>query len=63
MLYTFKEKGGEVALVSCRPDRFERHGSFSVDGHGQSWAHPVVANSRLYLRYAENLYCFDLRRK
>jgi hypothetical protein len=30
------------------------------DGDGPSWAHPVVVGGRLYLRYADNLYCFDV---
>jgi len=60
MLYTFSEKSGKMGLVSCRPDRFEQHGEFSVAGSGPSWAHPVVAGGRLYLRYAANLYCFDV---
>jgi outer membrane protein assembly factor BamB len=61
MLYTFGEKGGKAGLVSCRPDRFEQQGEFSVEGSGPSWAHPVVSGGRLYLRYASNLYCFDIR--
>jgi hypothetical protein len=28
---------------------------------GPSWAHPVVIGGRLYLRYADNLYCFDVK--
>ena len=26
-----------------------------------AWTLPVVANGRLYLRYAENLYCYDAK--
>ena len=26
-----------------------------------SWAHPVVCDGRLYLRYDNNLYCFDVK--
>lgn len=63
MLYTFSEKSGKMGLVTCSPDRFEQHGEFSVAGSGPSWAHPVVAGGRLYLRYAENLYCYDVTRK
>jgi hypothetical protein len=25
------------------------------------WTHPVVANGKLYLRYHDLLFCFDLR--
>jgi hypothetical protein len=27
-----------------------------------AWAHPVVCGGRLYLRYAETLFCYDIRR-
>ncbi|OVE73958.1 hypothetical protein BVX94_02195 [bacterium B17] len=61
MLYTFSEKGGKVGLVTATPDRFEMNGEFSVQGSAQSWAHPVVTGGRLYLRYADNLYCYDVK--
>ena len=62
MLYTFAEKKGKVGLVRCTPDGFEIEGRFSVAGEGTSWAHPVVVGKRLYLRYASNLYCFDVKK-
>ena len=36
-------------------------GTFSVRGSGPSWAHPVVVGGRLYLRYDDNLYCYDVK--
>jgi hypothetical protein len=33
-----------------------------VPGMSQSWAHPVVAGGRLYLRYNDNLFCFDVKK-
>ena len=61
MLYLFSESRGRVGLAKCLPDRFEMTGEFSVAGEGPSWAHPVVAGGRLYLRYDKNLYCFDVK--
>jgi len=61
MLYLFGEGGGRVGLATCSPKGLEMKGSFRVQGEGPSWAHPVVANGRLYLRYGDNLYCFDVR--
>ena len=52
-----------IGLAPATPDGFRMAGSFRVKGSGSSWAHPVVANGRLYLRYADNLYCFDVRKK
>ena len=61
MLYTFSERGGRIGLVPAVPTGFSMVGSFSVEGSGPSWAHPVVAGGRLYLRYADNLYAYDVR--
>jgi len=63
MLYMFSEKRGTIGLAPATPDGFRMVGSFSVGGNGPSWAHPVVANGRLFLRYADNLYCFDVKKK
>ena len=61
MLYLFGEKGGRVGLAKASPDGFRMSGQFSVKGSGPSWAHPVVVGGRLYLRYADNLYCYDVK--
>lgn len=61
MLFLFGEKGGQAMLATCSPERMEVKGQFSVQGTETSWAHPVVINGRLYLRYADNLYCFDVK--
>jgi len=63
MLYLFGEGGGRAALATCSPDGLEIKGTVSVRGKGPSWAHPVVVGGRLYLRYADNLYCFDVKAK
>lgn len=61
MLYLFAERGGVAGLVSAIPDRFEQKGQFAVEGRAESWAYPVVAGGKLYLRYDDNLYCFDIK--
>ena len=61
MLYLFGERGGKAALATCSPDGMEVRGNVTVEGSGPSWAHPVVIGGRLYLRYADNLYCFNVR--
>ncbi len=62
MFYLFSESGGEAGLAACSPQGLELKGKVKVEGSGPSWAHPVVAGGRLYLRYAKNLYCFDVKR-
>ena len=39
----------------------EMRGEVTVEGQEKSWAHPVVIGGRLYLRYEDNLYCFNVR--
>jgi len=63
MLYTYSESGGWMGLVCADPERFEEAGQFRVQGRGQSWAYPVVISGRLFLRYDDALYCYDVRGK
>lgn len=35
----------------------------SVPQHGESWAHPVIANGKLYIRDQNVLYCYDIKAK
>ena len=58
----FHFEDGTAALVEASPDGYTEVGAFKVPKrNGQSWAHPVVAGGRLYLREGELLYCYDLR--
>lgn len=61
MLYLFSENGGAAALATCSPSGLQITGRLSVQGSGQSWAHPAVIGGRLYLRYDDNLYCYDVK--
>ena len=61
MLYLFGERDGKAALATCSPEGMEVRGNVTVKGSGPSWAHPVVIGGRLYLRYADNLYCFNVK--
>jgi len=63
MLYLYAEKRGAVALVKASPEGYTQTGTFRVHGAGPSWAHPVVIGGKLYLRYDEQLYCYDVRDK
>ena len=61
-LYCFAEDG-RVGLL--RPG----NGGFTSDGEFQlvtarvhdAWAHPVLLRGRLYLRYHDQLWCYDVR--
>ncbi|MGA2031470.1 MAG: PQQ-binding-like beta-propeller repeat protein [Thermoguttaceae bacterium] len=62
MLYLFSENAGHAGLATCSPEGLQLTGKVKVAGDGPSWAHPVVAGGRLYLRYDTHLYCFDVKR-
>jgi outer membrane protein assembly factor BamB len=61
MLYC-QVQDGTVALVKPEPAGFEVAGRFQlVDArNGDAWAHPVLLDGRLYLRYRETLWCYDV---
>jgi len=60
-LYVLDERGN-VGLLAPRPDRLEVAGRFQLfDRRARdAWAHPVVLDGRLYLRYHDTLWCFDI---
>jgi outer membrane protein assembly factor BamB len=60
-LFLFAERRGIGAIATCSPQRLEIRGKVRVAGKGPSWAHPVVADGYLHLRYGTTLYCFDVR--
>jgi outer membrane protein assembly factor BamB len=64
LLYSQSDSGGKLSLVDPAAAEGSRvKGSLQVAGTGNSWAHPVVVNGRLYVRYDTNLYCFDVKAK
>ncbi len=63
-LYCLSERG-EMALIKSGPDAFEFTGRFPLitERKADVWAQPVICDGRLYLRYHDTLYCYDLRAK
>jgi len=60
LLYVQSERY-EMALVEATPEEYRELGRFQFTGHGRpSWAHPVVANGRLYIRDQESLTAYEL---
>lgn len=61
-LYCLSQEG-EMALMRPAADRFEFTGRFRLvtDHDKDVWAHPVILDGRLYLRYHERLFCYDIR--
>ena len=56
---------GTVALVAATPTGYQEKGRFDQpDRSGKnSWAHPVIAGGKLYLRDMDVLLCYDVKQK
>jgi outer membrane protein assembly factor BamB len=66
MLYIHGEKNGDIALVVATPDAFHEKGRFTppdlpARGRSKSWAYPVVANGRLYIRDLDVMWCYEVK--
>lgn len=61
MLYCLGE-GHQMALVEATPKEYRERGRFKIDNLGRaSWAHPVVAGGRLYIRNQARLAAYDVK--
>jgi outer membrane protein assembly factor BamB len=61
-LYCLAENG-RAALLKPAADQLEIAGQMTLitDKVNDAWAHPVVLDGRLYLRYHQTLWCYDVR--
>jgi hypothetical protein len=59
----YRSEGGPVTLVEANPKKYVEHGRFEPPkgGSDPSWAHPVLANGKLYLRHGDVLFCYDVK--
>ena len=59
-LYVLSENGW-MRLLEAAGDKFTVHGEFRLArANHDAWAHPVIFGRRLYLRYQEELFCYDV---
>jgi len=61
-------ENGEVALVEATPAGYKEKGRFAPPaqpdrGQSKAWAHPIVANGKLYIRDLGCLWCYDIKAK
>jgi outer membrane protein assembly factor BamB len=62
-LYLLSENG-VVGLVEATPTGYKEKGRFRIQQDSlPTWAHPVVAGGRLYLRDQDTIYAYDVREK
>lgn len=57
-------QSGEMRLLRPSATGFEVMGRFRLTQQRKDdvWAHPVLLDGRLYLRYHDTLYCYDVKR-
>ena len=61
MLYCLGEKG-KMGLLEASPEEFKLVSMFDLPmGEGPCWTHPVIADGKLYLRWDDNLYVYDIK--
>lgn len=64
MLFIYEgPKAGVVSLVKADPAGFTRTGKFSVTAGGRDkhWAHPAIADGRLYIRHGDTLSAYRIK--
>jgi len=60
-LYCLGERH-EVALVEATPKAYSEKGRFKIEPQGRpSWAHPILANGRFYIRDQHMLTAYDVK--
>ena len=51
-----------VGLAEATPTGYREKGRFEIQDKGlPSWAHPVVSDSRLYVRNQDTLLVYDIK--
>ena len=60
MLYCYGERG-KLGLVKPGPQSHEVVSSFTITaGGGEHWAHPTIADKRLYIRHGDVMMVYDI---
>lgn len=63
MLYVYTEDG-KMHLIKANPKAFMPVSQFAISkGTGEHWAHPTIANGRLYIRHGDTLMAYDIKIK
>jgi outer membrane protein assembly factor BamB len=68
-LLCLDEKTGLLAVIAALPDGWKEFGRIEMPERtdietkdNMVWAHPVVANGKLFVRDQDLLFCYDLRK-
>jgi outer membrane protein assembly factor BamB len=58
----FRYESGTMALIEASSTGYNLKSSFKVPIGGNGWPHPVIHDGKLYLRGADQLLCYDIKR-
>ncbi len=61
----YRMENGTMLLIEPDPKQYIERGRFEQPDRSRqpAWAHPVVANGKLYVRDQDVLYCYDVKAK
>jgi outer membrane protein assembly factor BamB len=61
----YRTEDGAVLLIEPSPKSYFERGRFQQPDRSKqpAWAHPVIANGKLYLRDQDTLFCYDVKVK
>ncbi len=64
MLY-YRMEDGTMCLIEPNPKQYTERGRFQQPDRTRlpAWAHPVIANGKLYIRDQNVLFCYDVKAK
>ena len=63
LLYCYNERGS-VGLVKPDPDGFDVISEFKIkNGAGPHWAHPFIADGKLFIRHGDVLMVYNIQQK
>jgi outer membrane protein assembly factor BamB len=61
----YRTEEGPVLLIEPNREKYVERGRFEQPDRSRSpaWAHPVIANGKLYIRDQDALFCYDVKAK
>ena len=61
----YRMEDGAVLLIEPNPQQYTERGRFQQPDRTRvpAWAHPVIANGKLYIRDQDVLFCYDVKAK
>jgi len=61
----YRMEDGTVLLIEPSPKQYIERGRFTQPDRTKlpAWAHPVIANGKLYIRDQETLFCYNIKAK